>query len=106
MDNLGLWIPQGSSSPQKTITAPGTYLLRTNQFDKNGYVSIGARAITGEFVVQFAAEAAGAFSNLGTAQTVAAGTPVIWPEEYSIVGNRCIIVTVTTPGELEVVVNQ
>ncbi len=105
MDNLGNWI-DSTGAIISDLGAGGRFFLRENQFNPALTVSLGARAETGTFTVQFFAEMAGATSNLGAAQVVAAGTPVLWPDEYSLIGNRGVDVTVGAPGSLFVEVGQ
>lgn len=101
-----IWIDSTGAIVANPSTA-GRYMLRENVLDSSKFVSLGARASGGgEFTVQFFAEAAGATKTLGPVKTVVDGTPVIWDEEYSLIGNRGIDVVVTTPGTLEVLVLQ
>lgn len=97
----------GSAGARVTdLGAAGDYLMVENELRPDLDFGIGAKALSGSFTVQLWVEIGGARSNLGSATVVAAGSPVLWPDQYSMVGQHGVTVAVTTPGVLEVAVDQ
>lgn len=88
------------------VGAAGDYTMNETVMRPDLDFGIGAKALSGSFTVQLWVEIGGARANLGAATTVAVGTPVLWPDQYSMVGQHGITVAATTAGVLEVAVDQ
>lgn len=104
MPNRADLIASATGAPVSEITDAGDYLIRTHLIDPVAGFTLGGKVTTGsgEFSVQLWGRIAGVKTNIGTAVTIAAGSPAAWPDEYTIAGERGITVTVTTPGTLVV----
>lgn len=77
------------------ITANGTYYLKRDNLDLKRPFIFGARVGTAGHTatIQLFAEVAGAKMNLGPALVPVNGTPAVAPDEYTLTGNRGIVVT-------------
>lgn len=77
------------------IRLNGTYVLGGADLDRSGYFAISASKVGAGAgaTIQPIAMGSGATKNLGDPLTVVTGTPVLFDAEFSLVGQRAIVVT-------------
>jgi hypothetical protein len=78
------------------ITTNGTWYLLQQNLDKYRPITLSASVkVAGHTgTLQFVSQTpSGAAANLDTALIPVNGTPVVWPNEYSLEGDRALVIT-------------